>query len=381
VTAATESVTAATESVTSATESVTAATESVTAATESVTAIYPRLLPTGRRRATAATATLSGERRLRPTMNVRDVLPRDAIPSVDDPTFREGYDGAPEDTLLVVESAPPRGYPTPVLNYHEVVNDVVDGDPLGVTWCPLCGSGVVYDRTVDGRTLTFGVSGKLADDDLVLYDRETDSEWKQSTGECIAGEFEGRRLAVRSATVTTAERFRESYPDGVVLEAPGGESEAASDDDAPAPIDYDQRPYERYVEGEGFGLDAHRGGEGRAWGRDDLDPKAVVLGVVRDGEALGFPRERVRDEGGAVSATVDGEDVVVFATDDGIHAYADPGFAFEPTDDPGAVAGDGTRWNGTTGRSADGRELARVPARRLYAFTWQDDHGPDAFYG
>jgi len=60
-----------------------------------------------------------------------------------------------------------------------------------VTWCPLCGSAVVHNRRVDGRRFSFGVSGKLADDDLVMYDRETGSEWKQSLGEYIAGPPEG----------------------------------------------------------------------------------------------------------------------------------------------------------------------------------------------
>ena len=91
------------------------------------------------------------------------------------------------------------------------MNDRLDGpidatnggrtDPIAVTWCPLCGSAVVYDRVVDRRTLTFGVSGKLADDDVMMYDRETDSEWEQSTGVCIAGPHEGERLCALTLRV------------------------------------------------------------------------------------------------------------------------------------------------------------------------------------
>ena len=97
-------------------------------------------------------------------MNVRQVVPRDAIPGVDDPIFRRDYDG------------PAHAYPLRYLRCHGVVNDRVAGRPVAVTWCPLRGSAVVYDRRVGDRTLSFDVSGKLADDDLVLYDRETDSE-------------------------------------------------------------------------------------------------------------------------------------------------------------------------------------------------------------
>ncbi|ELZ33186.1 DUF3179 domain-containing protein [Halorubrum tebenquichense] len=330
------------------------------------------------------------------TVNVRDVLPRDAIPSVDDPTFGDAYDWHPDDEVIAVTFAdPPRAYPVRFLQFHEIVNDVVGGvvddadgatdtsgeDSIVVTWCPLCGSGIVYDRTHAGRTLEFGVSGKLADDDLVMYDRETGSEWKQSTGECLAGAFEGDSLAVRPAGMLSLREFRESYPNGVVLQPPGGESEAASPDDEPVPIDYDASPYEEYASGEGFGLAAHRGTDDRReWDRtDDLRPKTVVLGVEVDDDALGYPVPRVRAAGGVVRTTVGDRDVVVFATDEGeAHAYADPGYDFAVTDS--GVAADGTTWDPATGVAADGRQLERLPTRRLYAFAWRDDHGPDAFY-
>ena len=312
-------------------------------------------------------------------MNVQNVLPKDAIPSIDDPTFGESYAGDPDDDVLVLGDDPAKAYPVRILNYHEIVNDAVDGDPVAVTWCPLCGSAVVYDRRVDDRVLTFGVSGKLADDDLVMYDRETDSEWKQSLGECIAGEFAGESLAVLPARVTTYEAFREVEPDGVVLQPADAESEAASDTDEPAPVDYEDAPYESYFESDGFGLAAHRGeSESRTWERDDLDPKTVVLGVEAGDDATGFPLPRVDAAGGVAAATVGDRSVVVFASEDGIHAFENPDFDFEAAAD--GFTADGTTWNPSTGESADGRTLERVPARRLFAFAWQDDHGPDAFW-
>lgn len=340
-------------------------------------------------------------------MNVRQVIPRDAIPSIDDPTFASEYFGSDDEEVIVLDgmhvetgngsSEPARAYPVRVLNYHEVANDRFDERPVAVTWCPLCASAVVYDRRVEGRTLTFGVSGKLADDDLVLYDRETGSEWKQSSGICIAGDFEGKRLAHLPAAVTTWRGFRESYPEGRVLTPPGGKSEAASEDTAPKTIEYDLEPYEAYFEGEGFGLAAHRGDGSREWEREDISPKTVVLGIERGDEALGFPLPRVEAAGGVVEAGVDGYPVVVFATPDGIHAFdrregggdggeSEEGEAgeavegFESTDDPHTFRADGTRWDGATGKGEDGRRLERIPAKRLFAFAWQDDHGPGNFY-
>jgi len=310
-------------------------------------------------------------------MEVRQVLEPDAIPSIDDPTFDTVYIGEPDDRVLTLDGDPPRAYPFRILDFHEIVNDTVRGEALAVTWCPLCASAVVYERTVDGRELTFGVSGKLADDDLVMYDRETGSEWKQSAGECIAGPLTGRTLSVHPAGVLRWAAFTDAHPDGVVLQPPDLPSEAASDTDEPAPVAYDEEPYREYFEREGFGLDAHRGGEGRAWDRTDLDPKAVVLGIERGGEAVGYPAPRVRAAGGVVTDTVGDTPVVVFAATEP-HAFENPGHEFERVD--GAFRADGTSWEPVTGESADGRTLDPVPARRLFAFTWQDDHGPGAFY-
>ncbi|UIP00953.1 DUF3179 domain-containing protein [Halobaculum sp. CBA1158] len=315
-------------------------------------------------------------------MNVRRVIPKDAIPSVEDPSFGETYNGDDGDRVVVIEGDDrPRAYPIRYLQFHEIVNDVVGGDPVAVTWCPLCGSAIVYDRTHDDTVLEFGVSGKLADDDLVMYDRGTESEWKQSSGRCIDGPLSGAELAVRPASVTTWATFRESYPEGVVLRPPGGTSEAAGEDATPREIDYDGTPYASYFEGDGYGLNAHVGeGDQREWNRTDLDPKTAVLGIEVGDDALGVPLPTVREAGGVVTASVGRRDVVVVATDDdGIHGYVDPGFELVLDADEGTIRGDGTTWEPATGRGDDGRRLERVPTRRLFAFAWRDDHGPDAF--
>ncbi|MFB6111920.1 MAG: DUF3179 domain-containing protein [Halobacteriaceae archaeon] len=312
-------------------------------------------------------------------MDIRQVIPRDAIPSIDEPEFGSEYQGSPGESVLVLEANPARAYPVSILNYHEVVNDVVDGEPTAVTWCPLCGSAVVYDRRVEGRTLTFGVSGKLADDDLVLYDRETNSEWKQSSGKCLSGPLAGRELTVKPATMITEGDFRAQYPEGLLLQPPGTESEAAGDGPEPERPNYDQDPYREYERAEGFGIEVHRGvGEGRDWTRDDLDPKAVVLGLELAEAAKGYPLGWVRDVGGVVQDTLGDRAVLVVAGASGIHAYEDPGYDWSIV--AGQLEADGTTWGTHTGASEDGRTLSRLPARRLFAFAWQDDHGPEAFW-
>lgn len=322
-------------------------------------------------------------------MRIIQSIPRDSIPAVDDPEFGAAYTGDPDDTLIVIEGeSTTRGYPTRHLDFHEIVNDEISGDPIAVTWCPLCGSGIAYEATVNGQDLTFGVSGKLADDNLVMYDRQTESEWKQSTGQCIAGEYEGRSLTVLPAAMMTYRAFRESYPDGLVLNPPGGSSVSSGADRDLGDIDYDDSPFEAYFDTDAIGRDAFYDSIGRepdehyqgprSWDRADLRPKEIVLGIEANGDALAFPRSRVEEAGGVVQTTVGGQPIVVFSAD-GLHAFQDPGYTFDPTG-PGEFRADGTTWAGNTGESEDGRTLERLQATRAFAFTWQDDHGAETFY-
>ena len=308
-------------------------------------------------------------------MNVQNVLPWDAIPSIDQPTFGPEYFGAADDEMLVLDGDPPRAYPIRILSYHEIVNDVVEDRPVAVTWCPICWSVAVYDRRVNGKTLTFGTSGKLADDVLVMYDRETESEWQQSTGAAIAGELQGQRLSMLDSSLLTWATFQRQYPDGEVLRPARGSETAGQT----ARAHYDMTPYERYSERDEFGLYGMRGeGPRRAWDRTDIGAKTEVLGVEIEDDALGFPFDRITAEGGLVTATVGGRDITVVETSESATAFAQPGFELEHQN--GQLYGDGATWNPVTGASDDGRQLETLPTRRLFAFAWQDAHGPDAFY-
>jgi hypothetical protein len=101
--------------------------------------------------------------------------------------------------------------------WHEIVNDVVGGVPVSVTFCPLCNTAVVFDRRVDERVLDFGTTGKLRYSDLVMYDRQTESWWQQFLGEAIIGELTGAVLTVVPARIESFARFRARAPEGRVL--------------------------------------------------------------------------------------------------------------------------------------------------------------------
>ncbi len=105
--------------------------------------------------------------------------------------------------------------------WHEIVNDTVGGVPVAVTYCPLCNSFMVFDTRVRGRTLTFGVSGKLRNSDMVMYDRQTESWWQQAIGTGIVGEMTGVELKQLPTWMESWAEYKARNPDGLVMVPPG----------------------------------------------------------------------------------------------------------------------------------------------------------------
>lgn len=152
--------------------------------------------------------------------------PKDGIPAIDAPKFRKAADisriGEREPVITVeIDGATPRAYPIRYLTWHEIVNDTVGGIPVAVTFCPLCNSGMAFDRRVGGQTLTFGVSGKLRNSDMIMFDRETESWWQQAIGTGIVGDLTGRRLKQLPTWMESWSEFKERNPEGLVMAQPG----------------------------------------------------------------------------------------------------------------------------------------------------------------
>ena len=132
--------------------------------------------------------------------------PRDGIRPIDRPKFI-GIDEADEwlsdmEPVISFEiNGVQRAYPLQILIWHEVVNDVVGGVPVTITFCPLCNSAIVFERTVGDMVLDFGTSGNLRNSDLVMWDRQTESWWQQFTGEAIVGRMAGTKLKFLPAPI------------------------------------------------------------------------------------------------------------------------------------------------------------------------------------
>ncbi len=148
--------------------------------------------------------------------------PKDGIPAIDRPRFdsvaeAERWLVAREPVAVVTVGDEARAYPLQILIWHEIVNDVIAGQPVAVTYCPLRNTALAFDRRMDGVVLDFGTTGRLRYSDLVMYDRQTQSWWQQATGEGIVGTYARRRLRFIPAPVMSWRDFRTTYPDGRVL--------------------------------------------------------------------------------------------------------------------------------------------------------------------
>ena len=176
--------------------------------------------------------------------------PKDGIPAITGPTMIEAtsedaLDAREPVMVLALASARPRAYPVRYLMWHEIVNDTVTGTtgeiPVAVTFCPLCNSGLVFDRRLDGQVLEFGVTGKLRYSDMIMYDRQTESWWQQFNGTSIVGSLAGRKLTTLPALMLGWQSFREAHPDGLVMAEPDRYSRP-----------YGQNPYTSYDSGRPF---------------------------------------------------------------------------------------------------------------------------------
>lgn len=319
---------------------------------------------------------------------------KDAIPAIVDPAFGEDWSGieievrsslgrssrtaeprlADADEVIAVErDGEARAYPLRLLNWHEVVNDSLGG-PLLVTYCPLCASGVTAVRTVDGEETTFGVSGLLFRDALVMYDERTESLWSQIAAAAIQGERVGTTLELVPSALTTWAEFREQYPEGVVLRPPPESSTVTGRNST---RDYDRNPYAGYESSSQIGI----GGSG-SFDDDRLHPKTTVVGVEHGGVARAYPLEPVQ-QAGVVNDEVGGLPVVVAATDSGtLVAYVrevdDETLTFEREGD-GFLAAGGSRWRLLGGRAVDGPhegtrlQQANTVAQEFF-FSWLNFH-------
>lgn len=165
---------------------------------------------------------------------------KDGIPALESPEMipneQVGFLN-PEDRVLGIIDDTPRAYPVKVLDYHEIINDASLNSDFAVTYCPLTGTGIAWDRNLTNGLTTFGVSGLLYNSNLIPYDRATDSYWSQIRRDCIHGEYIREKLTQIMVLDVPWETWKQLYPQGVVCSINTGYSR-----------NYDRYPYGDYRE-------------------------------------------------------------------------------------------------------------------------------------
>jgi hypothetical protein len=232
-----------------------------------------------------------------PTEEIRRGGPgRDGIPALDSPAVLAAS-AAPwhdDEIVMGVEvEGEARAYPVALLNWHELVNDTLGGRPILVTYCPLCGTGLVFDRRIQGQTRRFGVSGLLYKSDVLFFDRESESLWSQIEAAAVVGPATGARLRVIRSRMVHWGDWRVLHPESSVLSLETGHER-----------DYARNPYGDYATSERVMFPAPLD--------ERYHPKMPTLGVrTRGGAARAYTGVELRNAGGAVEESFEGHRIKV----------------------------------------------------------------------
>ncbi len=209
---------------------------------------------------------------------------KDGIPSIDEPKFmtvREATFLKTDDVgLLLTISGDTRFYPFRILNWHEIVNDTVGGKEVAITYCPLCATAIVYDRTISRGISEFGVSGFLYQSNLLMYDRLTDSLWNQAAGQAVVGPLTGEKLKAVRSDIVRFSTVQEQHPTAQILSTDTGHRR-----------DYSRDPYEGYERDSDTYFPVRKKTDTRSHAKD------IVYGILVNGAAKAYPLSALQKTG------------------------------------------------------------------------------------
>jgi hypothetical protein len=226
---------------------------------------------------------------------------RDGIPALTTPEIVRHQDAlfmGNTDRVLGVEiNGEARAYPLFILWRHEIVNDTLGGKPIVVTYCPLTGSGIVFDAEIGGEIKSFGVSGLLFENNLMMFDRQTESLWNQMLLGANCGPELGTELARVPVVESTWLHWRRTHDLTTVLTLNTGHD-----------INYGFYPYGNYD-------DPSNDVVFFPWSTwsNERPPKELVLGVHEGDDAKAYPFGTLEELGAAVALndTVGGRPILV----------------------------------------------------------------------
>ncbi len=299
----------------------------------------------------------------------------DAMPAIDHPSFVADAVADPylKDDGLGIDVATAHGrrfYPFQILVWHLAVNDVIDGTPVLVAFCPLCQDGGAYERTVGGNVLQFGTAGQEWNSTSLLYDVGSKTVWTAATALALRGPMAGTRLTPVPSRIMTWADWKKEYPDGNVLARVSGSDR-----------DYTLDPYGSYavdrrilfpitrpdarlgVKDSVYGVSV--GGADKAYAASDVQQANVV------NDRIGATPVSVwtfdGDGAEAFEAQANGKTLTFFRAGDGSTADRETGSTWD--DDGAAIAG-----------PLRGSHLTRLPLERSFWYCWAGLHPQSMMY-
>ncbi|MDA7947268.1 MAG: DUF3179 domain-containing protein [Hyphomicrobiaceae bacterium] len=289
---------------------------------------------------------------------------KDGIPALTNPKLvpaKEAKYLTPGELVFGVSiNGDTRAYPLRILDWHEMFNDVIGGVPVSLAYCTLCGSGILFDTTVEGRDkpFVFGSSGFLYRSNKLMYDTETNSLWNQFTGRPVVGPLTGSdiELKTRPVAITSWSAWLKANPDTKVLSLETGFTR----DYSPG------APYGQYFSSDKLMFPA-------LVDETKLKAKDYVFALRNSGTEKAWPLKLfeqnpvINDTAGAVSLTLIGNPKTRT-----VRAYRTDGQAFKQADNRSKVTLDGKAWKVTEDAliGPDGKRLHRLPGHIAFWFAW-----------
>jgi len=252
------------------------------------------------------------------------------------------------------------------MGWHEMMNDTVGGVPVSLTYCTLCGAGILYEGKTDSfkHPFTFSTSGLLYRSNKLMYDRQTRSLWNQFTGRPVSGDLLDTDIALKSRPIvtTTWQRWKKDHPKSQVLDLSTGFNRNYGS--GVAYSDYFASPDLMFP----------------VVARDEspLARKERVFGIHTIGASRAWPLS-VFSDNPVVNDTVGLENVVLIGTPDSrsVRAFRRPDFVTfskSKQNHEQLRSQDGVIWKITENfleSTANGARLARLPGHLSYWFAWE----------
>ena len=314
--------------------------------------------------------------------------PRDGIPSIDTPKFvsaEEATSNFLQESDLVIGleiNGDVRAYPLKILVWHEIVNDNVGGSSVAVTYCPLCFTSQVFNRTIGGQVIQFGTSGKLYNSNLVLYDRTSESLWSQAMAKGIVGKHAGHDLEKIPFDVAAWTEWKKLRPESKVLSTDTGFGRP-----------YGVDPYGSYYTDPNILFPVSH--------KDDrFEPKEIVVGLEdnNNGMQKAYRISDIEDKK-VVNDAIGNKQIALVSLEPFIVRVFDRSIQLESSSSTGVITlqleyesstnllvdkETGTKWN-FDGKVVDGsmkgKSLTRLPFDEGFWFSWVAFHPDTQVYG